>query len=59
MGEETHGAGKTVAAEPAQSFLSAVGEKYNAEEQAKNGHGEIICSVHELAKHGRALLFKV
>src|SRR5260370_33354263 len=56
LSEETHGAGESIAAEPAESFLRAVGEKEQAEDQAKNGHNGIVGGVDELAKHEHASL---
>src|SRR5260370_4737321 len=56
LGKETHGAGESIAAEPAESFLRAVGEKEQAEDQAKNGHNGIVGGVDELAEHEHASL---
>src|SRR5712692_9906183 len=56
LSEETHGAGESIAAEPAESFLRAVGEKEQAEDQAKNGHNGIVGGVDKLAEHEHASL---
>src|SRR3979490_214687 len=45
---------EAVATEPAESLLSAMGEKNDAENQAKNSDGEIVGSVHQPAEHERA-----
>jgi hypothetical protein len=56
VGEKAHGAGESVAAEPAEGFLRAVGEKDYTEDQAKNGDDRIASGVDELAKHELASL---
>jgi hypothetical protein len=44
LGEEVHGPGEAVAAEPSQHFLRAVGEEHYAQHQADHGVGVIIGS---------------
>lgn len=56
LSEETHGAGETIAAKPAESFLRAMSKENDTEDEAKNGDGRIVRGVDELAKHEMALL---
>jgi hypothetical protein len=57
LGEKTHGGGETIAPKPAESFLRAMGEENQAEDEAENGDGQIVGGVDELTKHEMALLF--
>jgi len=56
LSEETHGAGETIAAKPAESLLRAVSKESDTENQAKNGDGRIASGIDELTKHQMALL---
>src|SRR5712692_10028568 len=56
LGEETHGAGESIAAEPAEGLLRAVREEDHAKDEAKDGHDWITGGVDELAEHEHALL---
>src|ERR1700704_4034509 len=56
LSKKTHSPWEAVATEPAESLLSAMGEKNDAENQAKNSDGEIVGSVHQPAEHERASL---
>src|SRR5258708_8397750 len=58
LGKETQRGPETEPAEPAQGLLRAMHKKYSAKREPKQGHHEIVRSVHELLKHGRLLLFQ-
>jgi hypothetical protein len=56
LSEKAHSACEAVATEPAKSLLSTMGKKNDTEDQAKNGDGEIVGSVHQPAEHEHASL---
>src|SRR5260370_40297012 len=56
LGKETHGAGESIAAEPAECFLRTVVEKEQPEDQANNGNKGIVGGGYELEKHEHASL---
>jgi hypothetical protein len=55
--EEAHGAGESVAAKPAESFLRTVREKDHAKDEAKHSKGFTLSGVNEFAEHEHASLF--